>query len=46
MQEMWGSCVLDNRASVALMDSLGMEYCGPVPSNEGRTVRKFRLERA
>ena len=46
MREMWGSCVLDNGASMAMMEALGMEDCGTVSSNEGRTVRKFRLERA
>lgn len=45
LQQVWGACVPENSASIALMTSLGMDDCGLVSANEGRPVRKFRLSR-
>jgi RimJ/RimL family protein N-acetyltransferase len=45
VEELWGTCVEDNTASISLMSSLGMECDGLVQSYEGRSVWKFRWPR-
>ena len=45
LAEVWGACIEDNAASIALMLSIGMENNGVVISNEGGPVRKYRLAR-
>jgi RimJ/RimL family protein N-acetyltransferase len=42
LREVWGTCVPDNEASIALMTRVGMEDCGVCPTNEGGQVHKFR----